>query len=207
MKKFIHFGFVVLLMVFAYIAEAQICPFFPYYSQLDLKWAKKQLGTCQGSTIGREGCVITCISMVLKYYDRNLDIDPGKLNDWLKRDNGYINGCEMIWSAPLHYVKNLKLETIAYTTKISDIDQYLFKFKPVMVKVSYFGLPHYVVVTSKFLNKYYIQDPNGSGKTLDYYKNSISRLVVYARQDITKGAPTRNESEVITTTWGAIKNE
>lgn len=202
-------GLVVLIMFsilfFTYMAEAQFCPYVPYFSQLDPRWAKNQLGTCSGVTIGSAGCVIACTSMVFKYYDRNLDIDPGKLNELLKRDKGYVNGCEMLWSAPLRYTKNLILESIAYTNKLSDIDQYLFRFEPPIVKVSYKGLPHYVVVTYKYKGTYYIHDPNKSGATLDYYNNMISSYIVYSLTYCRSGAPPKSNGGSIATTWGSTK--
>jgi len=202
MKRiFMIFILVALTLFSTFIADAQVCPYIPYFSQLDSRWAKNQLGTCSGETTGKSGCVITCVSMVFKYYDRKLDIDPGKLNEWLKKNNGYANGCEMIWSAPSRYTKGIMLESTVDTKKLSDIDKYLNRTKPVIVKVLYCGLPHYVVVSYKYRDTYYIQDPNGSSITLNYYKNSITRLVVYSPT----GAPPKPNEDVLTTTWGAMK--
>ncbi len=194
----------VLAMLFTYSAQAQVCPYVPYFSQLDSRWAKNMLGTCQGETIGKSGCAITSVSMIFKYHERNLDIDPGKLNEWLKKNCGYVSGCQIIWAASVRYAKNIVLEADVWTTKLSAMDPYLNRLLPVIAKVLFNGLPHYVVVTYKYNGIYYINDPNGSGKDLRFYNNSISRFIVYS-PPYCRAAPSKSGSEKLSTTWGAMK--
>jgi hypothetical protein len=63
-----------------------ITPRVPHFSQGDPRWAQRILG--RGSSIRREGCAITCISMILSFYGRN--VTPKILDSYLDTNNGYV---------------------------------------------------------------------------------------------------------------------
>ena len=53
------------------------------YSQRDPRWASQRLGTVNGTTIGQEGCYISCFAMLACYYGHNVtpaDIDNDATN-------------------------------------------------------------------------------------------------------------------------------
>ena len=54
-------------------------------SQRDPKWSYKKLGTCN-TTIGKEGCYITCIGMLAGYL-------PDFVNLQMVEKGGYVRGC------------------------------------------------------------------------------------------------------------------
>ena len=58
------------------------------FSQRDPRWADKPLGT--GTlTIGQAGCLLSCAAGVLATV--GVGTDPGRLNDWLTRNGGYVD--------------------------------------------------------------------------------------------------------------------
>lgn len=71
---------------------------FTWYSQADTRWKQNTLG--HGSTsIGKSGCVLSCLSMLLNSEASNPRITPDQLNSWLKRNGGY-SGNLMRWQIP-----------------------------------------------------------------------------------------------------------
>ena len=75
------------------IADRQIDV--PLFGQRWEPWAGDQLGFCSSDTIGSSGCAITSMAMVFKYYGVNTD--PRDLNNWLKQNGGYAEGCLVKW--------------------------------------------------------------------------------------------------------------
>lgn len=59
------------------------------FSQRDGRWANAQLGS-SGLTIGKAGCLLTCISSLAA--DWGVATDPARLNDWLRANGGFVNG-------------------------------------------------------------------------------------------------------------------
>jgi hypothetical protein len=59
-------------------------------SQRDKRWSGQKLGTCS-VTIGSQGCACTSVSILC-------DKTPDVVNNILKANGGYINGCLMNWS-------------------------------------------------------------------------------------------------------------
>jgi|GEM_PF-2645189 len=91
-------------------------PTFPYYSQKVAPWggmaydrASEWAGT-ERDNIGRWGCALTSVAMILKNYgvkdDSNGDITPDELNLWLSnQDDGYIGQGWLNWLAVTRYVR------------------------------------------------------------------------------------------------------
>jgi hypothetical protein len=65
-----------------------------FFSQRDSRWKYNKLGTCT-STIGSEGCAITCIAMAGARSVYNFN--PATLNDYLTKNGGYSSGCLVNW--------------------------------------------------------------------------------------------------------------
>jgi len=59
-----------------------------YYSQHDVRWSAKSLGT-GGLTIGISGDLVTAAAMMLS--DWEVPTDPGRLSDWLKFHGGFVD--------------------------------------------------------------------------------------------------------------------
>ena len=65
------------------------------YSQRDARWASHPLGT--RSTIGANGCLMTCASMVCNHFGHASN--PLQLNNWLTDNEGYLDGNLFLWAA------------------------------------------------------------------------------------------------------------
>lgn len=163
------------------------------FSQNDPRWQGKRLGT-SNVTIGYQGCLLTCMAMVAKYYGH--DTDPDRLNQALISNNGYLNGNLYKWyeGVPKIYndikcVKIVDTSTAAVTAaQFAEIDKELEAKRPVVIEVDFVpgGRPdmHFVVIVDGQNGEYTIADPwNGSVTNLRKYgepKVTISRYVFHS---------------------------
>ncbi len=82
---------------------------FPYLSQLDPLWAGNEYDTAsewaeEANTIGRWGCALTSVAMILQQHDVNFPngdiVTPANLNTWLKGEpDGYVGPGLVNWLA------------------------------------------------------------------------------------------------------------
>lgn len=151
---------------------------FPWYSQGDERWKQDRLGQ-SGRTIGRSGCVLSCLSMLLNAEASNPRITPDELNSWLK-ENGGFSGSNMRWQVPGELDGNGKgLELVAQDRKPNNwkfLSEQLDKGNKVIVKVKG-RRSHWVLVTKKSgpFNKassYYINDPG----TISYKERTLAHF-------------------------------
>ena len=70
---------------------------FSWFSQNDSRWKYNRLG--RSTSIGRSGCVVSCLSMLLNAEASNPYMTPDKLNNWLRKNGGY-SGNNMRWQIP-----------------------------------------------------------------------------------------------------------
>ncbi len=115
-----------------------ITPRIPHFSQGDPQWSQRVLG--RHSSIARQGCAITCIAMILKFYGRH--VTPGTLDGYLDRENGY-SGDSVIWSIAgkcgqtgsnkLKYARKKGAEQKLHAHLAERIDQNM----PTLVRVDY----------------------------------------------------------------------
>ncbi len=80
------------------------------YSQRDARWASHPLGT--RSTIGANGCLMTCASMVANYFGHASN--PLQLNDWLTNNGGYLDGNLFLWAAIERLYPDMKFDGFVY---------------------------------------------------------------------------------------------
>ncbi len=66
------------------------------FSQRDRRWAQQKLGT-SSTTVSEAGCAITAGASMLASW--GVDIDPKRLNAYLRDHSGYVNGNLLVWSA------------------------------------------------------------------------------------------------------------
>lgn len=137
---------------------------FPYFSQLDPKWkdevydsADKWAGLGKNG-IGRWGCALTSAAMVLqkngvKALDGS-DLDPSKLNTWLKsQPDGYLGLGYLNWLALTRYAR-LSHEAGHSPTKLE------FTRSGTPTFPSIIGLPgHFVVVHGEDGSNWLVNDP------------------------------------------------
>jgi hypothetical protein len=110
---------------------------FSWFSQSDARWKSNRLGG--GTSIGKSGCVVSCLSMLLNAEASNPYMTPGKLNDWLRKNGGY-SGNNMRWQIPgLIDGDGLGMELEGQSTRYNDwnfLEDELTKGNKVIVKVA-----------------------------------------------------------------------
>jgi hypothetical protein len=133
-------------------------------SQADPRWKDKLLGTDNSSTIGKYGCLLTCLTMVSNGF--GYQVTPDALNDMMKTVGGFQGPMIIPGALPtalpgILYKKYLPCEN--YPAPMDEIDATLAAGKPVIIMVDYSpaaGLQnHWIVLLDKKGNDYVIQDP------------------------------------------------
>lgn len=142
----------------------------PQYLQGDARWSEHPLGTTP-ATLGGEGCAVSSAAMVLASY--GVDVDPGRLNDFLiKTPGGYTPEGWIYWEKAAEFAPDLTAKLLPhYEDRPSYflIDWNLIEGNPVIVRIRYpSGITHFVVVCGKDGYDYLIRDP-GHGGTQGVY--------------------------------------
>lgn len=152
---------------------------FNWFSQGDERWKQEQLGMSKKSTIGRSGCVLSCLSMLLNAEASNPQITPARLNTWLKQNGGY-SGSKMRWQIPGEIDGSGNgMELVAQITSRNNwkfLRDQLAAGNKVIVKVNN-RRSHWVLVTKQDgpynkASSYMINDPGTKSyvpRTLGYY--------------------------------------
>jgi hypothetical protein len=136
-------------------------------SQNDPAWKSKRLGFDNSNTIGKWGCLLTCLAMVADRY--GYDETPLSLNDKLKAlgpNVGFMGALVIPASLP-RVLPRLRfrnyIECHNSPAPLSDIDASLAAEMPVIVEVDYSPAPglqnHWVVLYQKSGGDYLIRDP------------------------------------------------
>jgi len=172
----------------------------PHFSQCDGRWESEPYaymdatkyytydGYTAKGTICNWGCALTCVAMVLNYYDYFLgDTNPYDLNQWLVENDGYTAVNDVNWSSVEQY-SNAEERGIDYVGKVwsrgnganaaevSVIGDEINSGHPLIVSVG----DHYVVITGMEGDTFYINDPYYPEKTtLSSYSNTIYSARVY----------------------------
>lgn len=162
----------------------------PYISQRDDTWGNVQLGACKDETISSAGCAVTAMAMLLKGY--GYDTDAQKLNEFLSTNNaqGYVDECNIKWYIIPNYAKEVKLVGAYFNEENFDrINYNLDHGNPVIIgfnSVPFTSIQHWVVVTHRVDNTYYINDPwslDGQQKTLDDFGGAFDHLIVFEKEE------------------------
>lgn len=136
-------------------------------SQNDPGWKSKRLGFDNSNTIGKWGCLLTCLAMVADRHGYNET--PLSLNDKLKGlgpNVGFMGALVVPASLP-RVLPRLRfrnyIECHNSPAPIADIDASLASEMPVIVEVDYSAAPglqnHWVVLYKKSAGDYLIRDP------------------------------------------------
>ena len=154
----------------------------PYFNWSNPAWVNQQLGSCPGVTVGSAGCAVTSAAMVLAYY--GADVDPGRLNTWLKNNGGY-SECAIYWEKPPYYQSGLGLGLALKKIPMNPFDWNRLKSEldnchPVIVHVIAPGKgDHYVVVKGYSGNRFHINDSYLNKQWLDEYGTPDQMIVYY----------------------------
>ena len=151
----------------------------PYYSQCDSAWGKDILGTCSQYNICQQGCAISSVAMVFKYF--GISTNPGSINQWLKANGGYAAGCLINWST----AANLSPTNLTFVARVTTQDWARLRYEissgyPVILEVPFPNGQHFVVATGYSGDTVFINDPYyPSRTTLDSYGNRFLGLRIY----------------------------
>lgn len=188
----------------------------PYFSQnydeVDSPWGDDEydhaisFGDWSNTTMDRWGCAVTSAAMVLRYHGMNeledgTPIDPGSLNEWLKKNEGFLTGfgtdgsySYINWdkiaslSAEL-YKKNKSPTKLEFDYKdagpetgneILDDDLLNIQIPDILwvKKLSpYLTSSHFVVAKGKIGDIYAINDPEWDYSELSFFDNTYQRIV------------------------------
>ena len=137
----------------------------PLYGQRDSKWASKLLGFSKTSTIGNYGCALACMASLSAYYGKQTD--PGKLNDDLKKVDGF-DGAYIIWQAITKVYSDIKFTSWKdYPTVAAPVDSIKSQLndgRPVICWVDCNpnqpgNQMHFIILTGIEGNDFYCNDP------------------------------------------------
>ena len=87
------------------------------YNQRDIRWKDHPLGT--KSTIGANGCLMTCASMVCNHFGHASN--PLALNNWLTANEGYLDGNLFLWAAIERLYPDMKFDGFVYNPTAQQI--------------------------------------------------------------------------------------
>ena len=87
------------------------------YNQRDVRWAARPLGT--KSTIGANGCLMTCASMVCNHFGHASN--PLQLNDWLTSHGGYLDGNLFLWASIERLYPDMHFDGFVYNPTTAQI--------------------------------------------------------------------------------------
>lgn len=87
------------------------------YNQRDIRWTFHPLGT--KSTIGANGCLMTCASMVCNHLGHASN--PLQLNDWLTSHGGYLDGNLFLWDKLTELYPDMKFDGFVYSPTTAQI--------------------------------------------------------------------------------------
>ena len=87
------------------------------YNQRDIRWSAHPLGT--RSTIGANGCLMTCASMVCNHFGHASN--PLQLNNWLTDNEGYLDGNLFLWAAIERLYPDMHFDGFVYNPTTAQI--------------------------------------------------------------------------------------
>jgi GH25 family lysozyme M1 (1,4-beta-N-acetylmuramidase) len=87
------------------------------YNQRDIRWAAHPLGT--RSTIGANGCLMTCASMVCNHFGHASN--PLYLNQWLTDNEGYLDGNLFLWAKLEELYPDMRFDGFVYNPTTAQI--------------------------------------------------------------------------------------
>jgi hypothetical protein len=133
----------------------------PQYLQGDPRWCDEPLGDTPGS-LGGEGCAVASASMILSHY--GIDVDPKRLNIFLREHNGYEGRGWLKWESAADFKPEVVAKEYEDQPSFLLIDWNLWRGNPVIVRIRRpDGITHFVVIVGKRGFDYLIRDPAGSG--------------------------------------------
>ncbi len=138
----------------------------PGMRQGDERWRHDLLGPTP-NTLGAEGCAVTSTAMVLASY--GIDTDPGRLNAFLKTNDGFTPQGWLYWEKAAEIARLRVRHVYEDLPTFHLIDSNLARGNPVIVRLHRPGSgTHFVVIAGKQGFDYLTRDP-GAGAARGLY--------------------------------------
>lgn len=155
-----------------------------HFSQADGRWSGDALGGT-ASSLGAEGCAVTCAAMVLRYH--GFESDPGMLNRWLTLNGGYTAQGWIHWEKAAELTDGLLEHAYEAAPSYRWMDGEILRGNPVIVRVRRVGAmnTHFVVIVGKNGRRYVVADPAErtlERRYLDEIAPDIEALRFYRRK-------------------------
>ena len=155
------------------------------YNQRDIRWAAHPLGT--KSTIGANGCLMTCVSMVCNKFGHMEN--PLELNDWLTSHDGYLDGNLFLWASIERLYPDMHFDGFVYNPTTAQIRAAILGGTlPIMYVDFDDSTPliemHWVLGIGVTASDVIIADPwtGTMGKLSEMYPKSVIRYGSYSRK-------------------------
>jgi Peptidase C39 family len=133
----------------------------PQFLQGDPRWGDEKLADTPG-TLGGEGCAVISASMVLSYH--GMEVDPSRLNRFLREHNGYEGRGWIRWESASEFFPGIVEKAYEDAPSTFLIDWNLVRAIPSIVRIRRpDGITHFVVIVGKRGRDYLIRDPSGAG--------------------------------------------
>ena len=131
------------------------------FFQGDPRWREVTLADTPG-TLGGEGCAVASAAMVLSHY--GMDVDPARLNRFLKDHSGYEGHGWIRWESASEFCPGIVEKDYEDAPSYFLIDRNLLRGTPSIVRIRRpDGITHFVVIVGKRGFDYLIRDPAGLG--------------------------------------------
>lgn len=175
----------------------------PYFNQADPKWGSKKLGTSTVATIKSDGCLLCCVSAVLRYHGK--DSNPDRLNDDLTRVKGWYQACRLEYGAITDIYNDILVDWNNYIDCLIDpapmdrIDEILESNRLPIVKVDYNPSTskldeHWVTIIGKSDDgSYLIYDPIDG--TEQWFQNRYGDPKRYIFKIVVYNGPIKEEED------------
>lgn len=125
-------------------------------------WSKQRLGTVNGTTIGSDGCVVTCASMLGSWYGYSML--PNQVDNYLtdnklyyKNGNLFVDPTITNLFPTVRHDKTIKCETTP--APIAEIKSYIDAGHPVFVWLINQGVRHCTLAVGYDGNQIIVNDP------------------------------------------------
>lgn len=154
----------------------------PQFFQSDPKWKNDLIGSTT-STLGAEGCAVTCAAMALKAL--GMETDPGRLNERLSRFGGYTERGWIYWEKACYSAFDRVEKAFEDVGNHEVIDRALRNGQTPIIKIQTSeGTSHFVVIVGKEKDRYLIRDPStrlagATGYLDEHYSSDILGVRIY----------------------------
>ena len=153
----------------------------PAFAQADPRWGAEPLATTTRS-LAAEGCAVTSAAMALAFY--GMDVDPLRLNQFLKENGGYTSRGWIEWQVAAEFEPHKVRHAYEDLPSYRLLDWNLIRGNPVIIRIRRpGGGTHFVLLVGKEGYEYIAQDPGAGGRTLAFsaFGAPIEALRFYER--------------------------